>query len=503
MTENYTSRQYQPSEIDLYTDDQPKPNGRTVLQDPLPYLGRDMPLRDREWLIAERMPMRNVTLLSGDGGVGKTVLLMQLAVATVLGKEWLGMRPTVGPVLYLGAEDDADELRRRFENIAKHYGATWQDLFDAGLRTLSFAGADALLGKPDRDSIIVATPLLARVRQDVIDLRPKLFIVDPAADVFAGKEIDRAQVRQFITMLRGIGITADCAVILAAHPSLSGMREGTGLSGSTAWGNSVRARFYLTRPKANGDNDDAPDSGLRVLEVKKNNYGPMTASLPIRWENGVFVLAAKDAFDQTVAEAQAEEVFMMLLRRFTAQGRNVSDKTGTSYAPARFVEQAEARAAGLNNKALTVAMDRLFTAGRIKVVTEGPPSHPRTRLAEAASTATSTDLPPPSTDPKNPSTGVCVPPPSNPPPGGSGLGAVESPPAPPGKKGSSTSGGTQADGLPPDAKIVGSAPPGERCFRCGKASGVKLIRRRKGEPADQMHIACAAERWAAEPREGE
>jgi AAA domain len=85
------------------------------------YLGRDMPLRDREWLIDERMPMRNVTLLSGDGGVGKTIALMQLSAATVLGKDWLGMRPAVGP------------------------------LFDAGLRVLSFAGADALLGnEPQR-----------------------------------------------------------------------------------------------------------------------------------------------------------------------------------------------------------------------------------------------------------------------------------------------------------------------------------------------------------------
>ena len=151
--------------------------------------------------------MRNVVLFSGDGGVGKTVLLMQLAATTVLlDKTWLGMRPAVGPVLYLGAEDDRAELRRRFDSIAKHYGVTWEDLFDAGLRTRSFAGLDALLGKPDRDGVIVATPLFARIRQDVIALRPRLFIIDPAADVYAGNEINRAQVRQFITMLRGIAI---------------------------------------------------------------------------------------------------------------------------------------------------------------------------------------------------------------------------------------------------------------------------------------------------------
>ena len=93
--------------------------------------------------------MRNVVLFSGDGGVGKTVLLMQLAATTVLlDKTWLGMRPAVGPVLYLGAEDDRAELRRRFDSIAKHYGVTWEDLFDAGLRTRSFAGLDALLASP-------------------------------------------------------------------------------------------------------------------------------------------------------------------------------------------------------------------------------------------------------------------------------------------------------------------------------------------------------------------
>jgi RecA-family ATPase len=394
------AKPYRQTNGDDYIRDHSKPNGGAPSSQPLPYLGRDMPLRDREWLIGERMPMRNVTLLSGDGGVGKTVALMQLAGAIVLGKEWLGMRPAVGPVLYLGAEDDPDELRRRFENIAKYYGATWEDLFDAGLRTLSFAGADALLGKPDRDGIIVATPLLARLREEAIALKPRLIIVDPAADVFAGKEIDRAQVRQFINLLRAIAIAVDCAVILAAHPSVAGMREGTGLSGSTAWANSVRARFYLTKPKTNGDNDDAPDSGLRVLEVKKNNYGPLTASVPIRWETGVFVLAAKDAFDQTVAEAHAEEIFLKLLRDLAAQGRYVSDKPSSSYAPKLFADQPTA--SKLTKRELELAMTRLFAGRRIKVVENGPPSR-RTRQIVEASDAPSD---PPSVGVHTPSDGL-------------------------------------------------------------------------------------------------
>ena len=80
---------------------------------------------------------------------------------------------------------------------------------------------------------------------------------------------------------------------------------------------------------------------------------------------------------------------------------------------------------------------------------------------------------------------------------------MEAPPAPPGDQEGfrACETGTQADGLPPDAKIVGPASPGERCFSCGKGSGVMRIRRRKSEPADQMHVECAARVWGAEPIE--
>ena len=55
------------------------------------------------------------------------------------------------------------------------------------------------------------------------------------------------------------------------------------------------------------------------------------------------------------------------------------------------------------------------------------------------------------------------------------------------------------DGLPPDAAIIGSAAPGERCLSCGKAGGVSLIRRRPGAEADHLHVACAARAWGGKP----
>ena len=408
--------------VRLYVEeDKRRANGNGAADDePLPYVDLALdPIPPRQWLVPERIPMGNVTMLGGDGSIGKSILLMQLSGAVVLGKDWIGTLPEPGPVLYMSCEEDNLECCRRMANVARHFGSTRQEMIDHGLRVLSFAGKDAVLAQPDRNGIMRPTPLFERLRRDALELRPKLIVLDNLVDVYAGKEIDRAQTRQFITLLRGVAIDTGAAVVMSAHPSLTGISTDTGLSGNTGWHNSVRARMYF-KP-APGDDD-----ALRVLEVKKNNYGPVNEAILLRWRDGVYVVEpGNGTLDRLAAEAEIDHLFMKLLRRFTEQGRNVSDKTGTSYAPAQFAKQPEAKAGKVTSKALADAMERLFEAKKIRVDTEGPPSHPRTRLVEDASTAPSTAF-------HRPSTGVCVPSPHTPLSGGTGKGAVEAPARPTG-----------------------------------------------------------------------
>ena len=107
------------------------------------------------------------------------------------------------------------------------------------------------------------------------------------ADTFGGNENDRAQVRQFVGLLRKLAMTADGAVVLLSHPSLTGINSGSGLSGSTGWHNSVRARMYLhsTTPTEG----EQPDNDLREIEFKKNNYGPKGHGIVLRYKNGLFL----------------------------------------------------------------------------------------------------------------------------------------------------------------------------------------------------------------------
>jgi RecA-family ATPase len=332
----------------------------------------------REWAVRDRFPLRNVGLLSGDGGVGKTIVLMQLALAHVLAKDWLGMLLEPGPAVYLNAEDDDAEMHRRFAGIVAHYGVAMSDL-KRDLHVLALAGQDAVLGYPDRNGTIHPTPLFERLAEAARDIRPKLIALDTSADIFAGNENDRAQVRQFIGLMRRMAIDANAAVIIAAHPSLTGINSGSGLSGNTAWHNSVRARAYLKSLKAHDGTE--PDKTLRQLEFMKSNYGPVAEIVTLRWNAGVFIPEPKaGSLEKRALDAKADEVFLLLLDRFTDQGRTVGDKRGPSYAPASFAKEPEAKAAGPRREALAEAMRRLFAADKIHVENYGRPSRPATKI---------------------------------------------------------------------------------------------------------------------------
>ena len=90
---------------------------------------------------------------------------------------------------------------------------------------MALAGEETLLAAPDRNGLIQPTKLFERIREAACDIRPKLIVLDNAADIFGGNENDRAQVRQFIGMLRGMAIAAGAGVLLTSHPSLTGINH--------------------------------------------------------------------------------------------------------------------------------------------------------------------------------------------------------------------------------------------------------------------------------------
>jgi RecA-family ATPase len=289
----------------------------------------------REWAVMDRIPLRHVTLFSGEGAIGKSIVELMLGVAHVVAKDWLGSLPEPGGAFYFGCEDDEAELRIRLTAIGEHYGTTFNELKANGFRFKSLAGEDAVLGALDRSGIIKPTALYNQLYEEAGDLKPKHIGIDTSADVFAGNEIDRNQVRQFVSLLRRLAIVSNGSVVLLSHPSLTGINSGTGLSGSTAWHNSVRARMYMTAPKA--EPGEQPDGDLRELQFKKSNYGRVPDSLVLRYQNGLFLPeAGMSNLHKAAREAAVEDIFIAIAKKLESRGEELSvAQTSHGYAPTR------------------------------------------------------------------------------------------------------------------------------------------------------------------------
>lgn len=337
----------------------------------------DKPIPQREWLVDDIIPMRQVTLIYGDGATGKTLIELQLGVAVATSTDWLGKLPKDGNVLILSAEDDIDETHRRLADIVAGREFGMAEL--GGLTIAPLAGEDALLAVSGRGGALCATDLFAAVEATVQDIRPTLLCIDTLADTFGGDEINRAQARQFIGMLRGLAVRFNMAVVVLAHPSLSGMASGAGTSGNTAWSNSVRSRLYLEPVKS--DAGMVPDDTLRRLTVKKVNYAKVGTEIMMRWERGRFVLASSD-WKSSLTNIEIDALFLEFLEQFTREGRNVTAKKGTSYAPSEFASHADAK--GVGKEAFKRSMDRLLKAKRIESRESGSPSRRRSAIVRVS-----------------------------------------------------------------------------------------------------------------------
>ena len=169
---------------------------------------------ERIWQVLDRIPGDDVTLLSGNGGEGKTTLALQLAYCTTLGFPWLGYDVRRGPALYFTAEEPLGEMHYRLAKLDCAIQVPGSSR--ARLSLISRAGKDAILTTL-KQGVTTPTPLLIELVAVVRRERPVLLVLDAAADVFGGDEIRRSDVRSFINLLRGqIAIPHKCACCSSA-----------------------------------------------------------------------------------------------------------------------------------------------------------------------------------------------------------------------------------------------------------------------------------------------
>jgi hypothetical protein len=303
------------------------------------------------------------TLLSGRGGVGKSLLALQLAMGCAAGKPLIGKASRPLNVLYWACEDDTDELHRRMDAISR----------SLGIPLGSLAGklhVDARLGL---DNTILATeygrpawtPRVEVLRQQLNDLHIDLLILDNLAHVFAASENDRAAVTMFAAGLCGLVLDRPWCPMLIGHVAKA---QGSEYAGSTAWENAVRMRWFLGRNLPDAQEDESEEAGdMRVLAKRKSNYSADDV-LRLRVADRCFTVEDDRPDGGTVVgalrEASIRRVVLDGLQALRARGIESIEQYGKNYLVSNLGHFQLTQ--GHGKRELERAMRQLLMAGNIR-----------------------------------------------------------------------------------------------------------------------------------------
>lgn len=333
--------------------------------------------KEMRWFAHGRIPAADVTIYAGNGGSGKTETIVELLISASAGLgDWLGCIVEPGPVLFLSCEEPEENVRDRVERICKHRGIDPYALPDLHVHYPDLE-ATSLVSVDQRTNTVVKSELFESVIAFATEHRPALIAVDSAAAVFDGDAIARRLVRAFLAMLRKLAGDTGAAIVLLDHPSVRGMSDGTGTANSVDWRNSVRSMMYLSDP-------DKEDPDVRTLELKKSNRGRTGEKIKLRWNGLTFsteAAAGGPSPYRAAADREVDELFLQILDKRNAQGRPVRPSSGHGSAPAEMADDPDAK--GVKSAAFRAAMERLFTAGKIKAVETGYASKRRKHIERA------------------------------------------------------------------------------------------------------------------------
>jgi RecA-family ATPase len=244
----------------------------------------------------------------------------------------------------------------------------------------------AVLGAEERGQV-KKTKLFAKLAREIGRIRPALIVIDPLAEVFDGDEIKRNLVKKFVGLLRPMIADRQTAIIMSYHPSLTGLANRTGSSGSTGWRAAYRGNIWIEK-----DAEDGPtvDTGNRTLHVMKVTEGRPNQKINLRFaEGGVLVRENEpesggplSIAEGVAAIASAEREFIDFMAERARQGRPVSpNKKAGNYGPKELVIEQGGRDRRSRTAAIERTMEALFKRGALKSESDGPPSRGKLKLA--------------------------------------------------------------------------------------------------------------------------
>lgn len=181
------------------------------------YLANNLP--EPNWLVEDLINRDALTMLSGQGGIGKSMLLMQLAVALTSATPFLGYRVNQHHrVIYLNAEDSTMKFARRLTA----YRDITEILPEPLIHTLHYYGAERTFQRLTTPKGINKKAIEALIHSINAAKRadptlPTVVIFDPFIQFISGSENDNSEMNNGIVAFRQLQAATNSTVLFGHH----------------------------------------------------------------------------------------------------------------------------------------------------------------------------------------------------------------------------------------------------------------------------------------------
>ena len=241
---------------------------------------------DRKWLISAWIPENTVTMLTGQGGTGKSWLTLQILCQIACGYRDAFLNPNfdvpcdasknIDPpknIILATYEDEPEEIKRRLHALAS--GMLWitksMKMIKQHVHIVDMRGVGSIWGPGVGEHIANTGQMLPagfQLQEICEEKGAHLLVIDPLSGAFGNNENDRTTVYDFVSSFRKWADTTHCAVLMIGHLPKSAEGRAAGFSGSTAWEASARSMMMISK--------NSQDEGeYFTLSHTKSNYAPL------------------------------------------------------------------------------------------------------------------------------------------------------------------------------------------------------------------------------------
>lgn len=228
-------------------------------------MGNDPP----DFLVEGLVPARGVTMFTGEGGIGKSFIVLDLSLAVASGEKFLGrFECKDGGVLVVDLENDVQMMARRFRRVSRGRGfaganVSWVRKDDAGFAHLR---VDTDTGRSMLESTIAAH-------------KPRLLVIDPMVAIHGQDENSNVAMRQVMMELDRLSREHELAVVLVHHTRKRGEINDSGqrMRGASDLRNAVVSHVAFKR-------SGGQSKGCTLISAEQDKCRPAESIRPFSIE---------------------------------------------------------------------------------------------------------------------------------------------------------------------------------------------------------------------------